>query len=120
MKKYLISIGAVLLGSTLALAQSPTAKLTLSWGLTTPPVNPISATHIRIEEKIGNAWQEVAVVPASQTQYVITGRAQGQVYTFREVPVKDGVSGTPGAEHGCGLMLPNTIITTPMCVASPE
>ena len=107
------SLVLVLLLSTSSWAT--TVTLDLAWSVTNTPTVP--ASYYRVEENVAGVWGAVVTVPATQLTYQITGRAVGGLYSFRVMPVKDGVDGTVSNISVCGALAPDSTLSL-TCTAS--
>lgn len=118
MKKVLMLALGLVLGLAVS-AQAQTFSHNLSWTVDNPG-SPEPATEYRVEEQdSAGAWATLATVPATQTTFADTGNASGQLSTYRVVPMKDGLDGTPSNTVICGSVPPDTQISL-TCSSSPE
>ena len=102
-----LALAFVLLASTGCFAA--TVTLDLSWSVTNTPTIP--ATHYRVDEQVSGVWGPVVTVPAKQLTHQITGRAVGNLYSFRVMPLKNGVEGVVSNTTICGATAPDTTLS---------
>ena len=118
MKKLLFMVGLFFL----LVGRAQAATLTLSW---TKIDGAVPATQFRIEEQTGSTWGNLqgttgaTVIPASNTQYVVSGRAIGSMATFRLVPMANNVDGTPSNSTTCGVLAPSTTVNLTCSATNP-
>ena len=105
MKKFLLVLTLSLLSNPVWAA---TVTLNLTWTVTNTPTVP--ATSYRIEENISGTWGTIMTVHASQLIHTIPGRALG-MYTFRVVPMANGLDGTPSNTCITGAVAPDTTVS---------
>lgn len=116
MKTYLGAFILVLSLATTSFAQ--TFSHNLDWTVDNPG-SPEPATEYRVEEETNtDVWSALATVPATQTTYSDMGNDAG-LSTYRVVPMKDGLDGTPSNETICGAVPPDTQISL-TCSVSAE
>lgn len=105
MKKLVIVVCFLLIGTV---AQAATVSLQLAWTVTNTPTIP--ATSYRVEENVAGTWGAVTTVAAPTLNYNVTGRAPG-TYTFRVIPVANGLDGSPSNTSICGAAAPDTTLS---------
>ena len=116
MSRFLNSFWLGLLGvfvwANVALAATVTNHL--SWSVTNTPTVP--ADQYRVEKDNAGTWETVATVPGTQLTYDDAGLSPA-LYTYRIVPMANGLDGTPSNSHTCGAVGPDTTLTF---TCSPE
>ena len=105
MKKLMLILSLLLLASP---AWAATVTLNLSWSVTNTPTVP--ATTYRVEENVSGTWGTVTTVPATQLTHSIPGRALG-MYSFRVIPVANGLDAAPSNTTICGAVPPDTTVS---------
>lgn len=109
MKKWLLTLAGVLIAT-----QVQAASIILNWSVTGTPTNP--ATHWRVEEQVSGVWGNITglpnplVVSAATLTHTVTNRAAGSIYTFRVVPVRNGIDGTPSNQCSTGVLPPDSVV----------